>query len=250
MISRSVAVVEPGGRLRRVSSQPPLTLRQLTSEDRQVCVLCQVGSAAGPLSGDEVTLELTVCDGAAAELTASGSAIAQGLPGRAPSRLSSLVTVGAGASLCAEPPALIACEGSSVQVRVSIELAADATIRWRELIVLGRSGERGGAVGLRWSVRRSGAALFQQSVELTSPELTRWAGMLGPARVMASMFVSGPAVAARTLVDSPTAVCQRIDDQTVLLTVLDLDAAAAERRLAELSAAVEGLPVVTAPPRP
>jgi urease accessory protein len=250
VISRALALVEPGGRLRRVSSQPPLTLRQLSSEDRQVCVLCQVGSAAGPLSGDEVTLDLTVCEDARAELTASGSAIAQGLAGRPPSRLSALVTVGARASLCAEPPALIACEGSSVQIRVSIELAADATIRWRELIVLGRRDEPGGSVGLRWSVRRSGKAVFQQSVELTSPELTRWAGMLGPARVMASMFVSGPAVVARTLVDAPTAVCQRIDDQTVLLTVLDRDAAAAERRLAELSGAVEGLPVVTAPARP
>jgi urease accessory protein len=241
-----VAVVEPGGRLRRVSSQPPLTLRQLTAEDRQVCVLCQVGSAAGPLSGDEVTLDLTVGDDARAELTASGSAIAQGLAGRPASRLNALVKVGARASLCAEPPALIACAGSSVQVRVSIELAGDATIRWRELIVLGRRDEGGGSVELEWSVRRSGAALFRQAVELTSPELTRWAGMLGSARVMASMFVSGPAVVARTLVDSPTAVCQRVNDQTVLLTVLDSDAAEAQRRLAELSAAVEGLPAATA----
>ena len=250
MISRSVAVVEPGGRLRQVSSQPPLTLRQLAAEDRQVCVLCQVGSAAGPLSGDEVTLDLTVGDDARAELVASGSSIAQGLAGRPPSRLNAVVTVGSRASLCAEPPALIVCAGSAVQVRVAVELAADATIRWRELIVLGRSGEAGGSVALSWSVRRAGAAVFTQSVELTSPELTRWPGMLGPARVLASMFASGPALHARTLVDSPTAVCQRIDDQTVLLTVLDDDAAAAERRLAELGSAVEGLSVVTALERP
>lgn len=50
------------------------------------------------------------------------------------------------------------------------------------------------------------------------------------------LLISDPARTARTLVASPTAVAQRIDEHTVLVSVLDDDAAQARRALDELRA--------------
>ena len=61
VISSGRAVVEPGGVLRSVPAEPPLTMRQVFSRRRPgVCALCLVGSAAGPLAGDDVRFDLTV----------------------------------------------------------------------------------------------------------------------------------------------------------------------------------------------
>jgi urease accessory protein len=234
VITRSVAVVEAGGVLRTVSSRPPLTIRQVYSAQPDVCSLCLVGSAAGPLSGDEVVLDLTVLDGARANLISAGAAIAQGMPGCPPGRVLSAVSVGADAQLFAEPAPLIVSAGSSVEVMISLELAETALVRWRELVVLGRSGERGGAVRLDWSVRRSGRPVLIQSIDLTDAALVRWPGMLGQRRVISSALITGPGVIAATMIDAPTAMCQKIDDHTALITVLDVDAASAEHRLNEL----------------
>jgi urease accessory protein len=81
VIARSRAVVHPGGRLAGLSCQPPLTLRQVLTEEPGTCALCLVGSAAGPLPGDDLALVLEVAPGARATLQAAGAAIAQGRAG-------------------------------------------------------------------------------------------------------------------------------------------------------------------------
>jgi hypothetical protein len=52
--------------------------------------------------------------------------------------------------------------------------------------------------------------------------------------VLACALIAGPAAGPDTVVASPTAVAQRVDDHTLLVTVLDDDAARATRRLDEL----------------
>jgi urease accessory protein len=81
VIARSRAVVHPGGRLAGLSCQPPLTLRQVLAEEPGTCALCLVGSAAGPLPGDDLALVLEVAPGARATLQAAGASIAQGRAG-------------------------------------------------------------------------------------------------------------------------------------------------------------------------
>ena len=54
MISSGRAVVGSDGLLRSVHSRPPMTIRQVLSDDPGRCALCLVGSAAGPLAGDDV----------------------------------------------------------------------------------------------------------------------------------------------------------------------------------------------------
>ena len=66
---RTTAVVEAGGVLGELACAPPLTLRQVHGADRcgqGRCELCLVGTAAGPLAGDDLSICLTLRPGARA----------------------------------------------------------------------------------------------------------------------------------------------------------------------------------------
>jgi urease accessory protein len=247
VIATARAVIEVGGVLREAASQPPVTLRQVRGEDPGTCTVCVVGSAAGPLAGDRIELEVDVRPAARAALIATGASLAQGRsnfmessnvvgPSNVGGRLSTRLTVAEGARLSGEPAPLIVCAGSAVEVELDIRLAGTAALMWREILVLGRLGESPGTASLDWRVSRAGRPVLRQRIDLTNPALLRWPGMLAGAAVLASALVTGPDVRARTLIDSPTAVCQPIDDRTALITVLDPDAACAQHRLDRLLA--------------
>ena len=228
MIARSTAVVEPGGVLGRLECAPPLTLRRVRGEDPDVCELRLVGTAAGPLAGDDLMLSVRLRPGAAATLRAAGASVAQG--GGGERRLAIRAELGAGADLIAEPGTLIACAGSRIEVRVEVVLGAGARVDWRELIVLGRTGEPPGRVVLRWDVTRCGQPVLRQFARLgPGPR-----GLTAGKRVLACALISDPARPARTVVSSPLAVAQRVDEYTRLVSVLGDDAAGAVRLLGEL----------------
>jgi urease accessory protein len=229
VIARTTAVIEPGGVLGELACAPPLTLRQVHGEGR--CELRLVGTAAGPLAGDDLSIRLELRAGARATLRATGASVAQGRGGAA--ALAIRADLAEGADLVADPGALIVCRGSRVDVRLDLALGAGAAVDWRELIVLGRTGEPAGQATLRWNVTRLDRPVLRQFVDLdphADPPLT--AGR----RVLACALIAGPACAPRTVVASPTAVAQRIDDHTVLVTVLEDDAARATRQLDDLCA--------------
>ncbi len=234
MKAHTRAVVHPGGRLGELHCTPPLTVRRVRADRSDECALCLVGSAAGPLAGDELIAELTVEQGARATLTATGASIAQGRGGPAASMAWHL-NIGAGAHLTADPGPLIVCEGSRVDVEIAISLAADSHLEWRELVVLGRSTDvTPGAATIGWDVTRAGRPLLRQSVDLTGPD---WAHLIAGHRVLATALLTGPDVAARTVVHSRTSVAQQLDEHTVLLTVLGDSAAEVTRNLTALRAA-------------
>jgi urease accessory protein len=234
VIASTAATVGPGGRLEEVRCAPPLTLRRVRGDEADVCELCLIGTAAGPLAGDELSLTLEVRDGARAALRAAGAHLAQGRGGGSVASLSMAADVGARAELYADPGPLILCAGSRVDVSVRIALAGDADVEWRELIVLGRAGEPPGAATLRWDVTRGGRPVLRQLVDLADPVLRDWPGMTAGARVLGSALLAGPALTARTIVAAPTAVAQRLDQHAVLVTVLGRDAAETVRCLDEL----------------
>jgi urease accessory protein len=238
VIASASAVIGAGGRLGRVVSDPPLTLRRIHSDDPETCALALVGSAAGPLPGDEYSLTLTVEDSARATLCATGASIAQG-EGARPSLLRLSASVGAGSALVADPGALIVCAGSQVEVTVNLDLSVDAQVEWHETVVLGRTAESTpGAAGLSWDVRRDGRPVLVQRVDLRDPVVRRWA--IAGNRVLTTVLVSGPGVRAETVVASPTAVAQRIDAATVLITVLAADGASASTHTEALLRRVRG----------
>jgi len=197
--------------LRHVESAPPLTLRRVHGP-AGTAALCLVGSAAGPLAGDELRLTLDVHGDTT--LVAAGATIAQG----GASTVHTQVYVSA--SLRADPGPLIICAGARVDVTLDINLTAGATVQWHELLVLGRSGEPPGLATLRWNVTRDGQPLLRQYVDLTDPELLAWPGLLRGARTLATTLRVGPDVDARTVVHSPTDVTQRLADHATLRTTL------------------------------
>src|SRR6266542_3545204 len=117
MRAQASAVVDADGRLQHVASAPPLTLRRVHGAPG-VTALCLVGSAAGPLDGDELCLALDIH--APATLTAAGATIAQG----GASTLHTRVNVSG--ELDADPGPLIVCAGARVDVTLDIALTADA----------------------------------------------------------------------------------------------------------------------------
>lgn len=231
MIARTAAVIEPGGVLGELACAPPLTLRKVRGEDPGRCELRLVGTAAGPLPGDDLELCLQLKPGARAVLRATGSQLAQGRAGSgAAAALSVRAELGDGAFLDADPGPLIVCAGSRVDVRVELALGQGTVVRWRELIVLGRTGEPPGRVALRWDVTRCGQPVLRQFARLgPGPR-----GLTAGKRVLACALISDPARPARTVVSSPLAVAQRVDEYTRLVSVLGDDAAGAVRLLGEL----------------
>jgi urease accessory protein len=218
MIASATAVLAKGGRLTHVASQPPLTLRRLYDEDPDRCALGLVGTAAGPLPGDQLSLGLELRADAVGSLVAAGASIAQG-NGGVPARVRTTLTLADGAELDADPGPLIVCAGAAVEVDLDIELAPSAVLIWRETLVLGRSGERGGAVALHWNVSCGSRALLRQTLDLTDPVQTAWSGALGRHRIVTTELRvnAGPA---RTVVHSPTDVTQQISEVATLRTTL------------------------------
>jgi urease accessory protein len=221
VIAHARAVVRPGV-LAEVVSRPPLTLRQVRAGAGTVG-LCLVGTAAGPLAGDDLRLSVDVAAGARARLVAAGASIAQG----GASRMATDVRVGAEGCLYADPGALIVSAGARVDVELSLAVEPTATLTWREVVVLGRTGEPPGRATLRWDVTRGGTPLLRQHVDLADPALAGWPGMTAGCRVLVSELRIGPDVDARTVVHDETAVTHRLADGATLTTVLASSAAAA-----------------------
>ncbi|GAB2480231.1 urease accessory protein UreD [Jatrophihabitans fulvus] len=220
---RSSAVVATDGRVTLVSG-PPLTLRQVHHTPGADVTLCLVGSAAGPLAGDDLTLSLDVGAGMRVRLVATGASIAQGRGGP-PARVTMTASVAEGATLVADPGALVVAQGGRVEVAVTIAVGPDATLEWREVVALGRSRDTGrGDATIRWDVERDGRPVLRQVVR--SADVRH--------RVLATVLRTSPSLDARTVVASPTAVGQRIDGRTDLLTVLGDDAASVDEQLASL----------------
>jgi urease accessory protein len=225
VIAHARAAVRPGV-LAEVVSRPPITLRQVRAEAGTVG-LCLVGTAAGPLAGDDLRLSVDIAAGARAQLVAAGASIAQG----GASRMATDVHVGAGGRLDADPGALVVSAGACVHLGLSMALEPTAALTWREVIVLGRTGEPAGRATLRWNVTRGETPLLRQRVDLADPGLAFWPGMTAGCRVLLSELRIDPDVDARTVVHNGTAVTQRLADGATLTTVLAPSAAAAHRVL-------------------
>ncbi len=235
MIARTAAIVEPGGVLGELACAPPLTLRQVHSDVPGRLELRLVGTAAGPLAGDDLAMSLRLRPGARATLRATGASLAQG-DGQGAGTLWLRADLAEGSDLFADPGALIVCHRSRVDVRLELTLGRDVTLDWRELIVLGRTGEPPGAATLRWDVTRLGRPVLRQFVDLADPAWTAWGGVTAGRRVMACALIADPAGSPRTVVASPTAVAQRLADQVLLVTVLGDDAATTAAELDDLCA--------------
>ena len=174
-------------------SAPPLTLRPTGTARLSIA-----GSAAGPLGGDVLALDLRVERHAQVEVTsiAAGMALPSPRPDGQPSPWSRMhvdVHVAAAAHLHWHTEPLIVCAAARHITRTRVRLDAGATLRWREVVVLGRAGEAPGSVRAELTADLGGSPLLRHELRL-GPGERGWDGPAGTggARVVGSELVVGP----------------------------------------------------------
>jgi urease accessory protein len=234
MKARACARIAAGGVLAEVVSQPPLTLRRLHDPDRDVCALALVGSAAGPLDGDDLALAITLGPRARGRLLGVGATLALGSGGQS-ACLATRIVADEQVRFAGRPGPLIVSAAGRLTVDVQIRLAASAALEWTEVVVLGRTGETAGAVRLNWDVERAGRPLLRQVTDLTDPALRDWPGTIAGARVVATRLRVGPDVVAVTRAPTRMAATHALATDAELTTVLAPDALTAARTLAALA---------------
>ncbi|MGE3619142.1 MAG: urease accessory protein UreD [Acidimicrobiia bacterium] len=185
----ALAVAREGGRtvVRTLRSAPPLTLRWAQG------AVHLVGTAAGPLGGDDLLLRIAV--GPGARLVVRSVAASLVLPGPAgeASRLRVEVDLAGGAHLDLGLEPQIVAGGADHRATARVRMAEGATLRWRELTVLGRHGEEPGSLRSRLRVEREGRAVHDAEVAVGPawPTSTGPGGLAG-ARALGTLVVLGP----------------------------------------------------------
>jgi urease accessory protein len=119
-----------------------------------------VPTQAGPLDGDHDRVRMHVAAGATLVTVPIAATLA--LPGT--SRLEVEIVVEEGGRLILDEPPLIVAEHARVVRRVRIELAAGAVAAIRDVVVLGRAGERPGGIDSETRVTLDGRPLLHDAL--------------------------------------------------------------------------------------
>ncbi|MFF5180137.1 urease accessory protein UreD [Micromonospora sp. NPDC000316] len=216
-----------GTALVEVHGETPLLLRQTPARNGTPTVYV-VGGAAGPLAGDDLRLDIEVGPGAAVRVQTVAASVA--LPGRpgAVSRMVVRAVVHAGATLHWLPEQLVAAAGCAHLAESRVELAAEASLRWRDELICGRFGEEPGSAVVHTSVDYDDRPLLRQSLAV-GPHAPGWAGpaVLGGASATGSLLVvdpSSPAQPAQVWADGAVARLPLADGPATLWTATALDA--------------------------
>jgi urease accessory protein len=154
-----------------IRSEPPLTLR--STGDRVLLV----GSAAGPVGGDDLALDVVVGPGARLDLGTVAATLAWPGPHGRESTQTIAATVAEGGHLQWAPEPLVAVSGCRHRAVTRIELARAATACVTEEIVLGRRGEPPGDLVLDWRLERDGRPLVHHAERL-GPRAPGWGSMV------------------------------------------------------------------------
>ncbi|MCK7626343.1 urease accessory protein UreD [Streptomyces sp. RS10V-4] len=192
--ARITARADAGGttRLPVLDGGGPFALRHIQSHADQARV-CLIGAMHAPLGGDRLRIEATAEAGTSLRVTAAAATVA--LPGRTgdPATYDVHLTVGEGARLAWLPEPLISAEGSDLRMTTTIDLAPTARLVFREEQILGRSGERTGALRSRLTIRQHGRTLLDQETAY-GPGAPGWdsAAVLGGHRAIGQYLVAGP----------------------------------------------------------
>jgi urease accessory protein len=179
--------------------------------------------AAGPVGGDQLTLDIDVGPGSALVLTdISPTLLLPGPHGR-PSRSTTRVKVKDGATLVWLPEPLIAAANCNHFNDIRVELASTARLLIREELILGRCGEEPGSIQQRLQVRRGGQPLYHQNLHV-GPDAPGWnsAAVTATHRAVGSLLVVNPGQAwpINGLLLTDTAALLPLSGPAVLITAL------------------------------
>ncbi|MFE7233676.1 urease accessory protein UreD [Streptomyces sp. NPDC002405] len=149
-----------------------------------------VGTRAGLLAGDDLLVHISVGPGARLELIEPSGLVAYDHRGGT-SRWRARVDIAEDGELVWGGKPFVVGDGARVERSMDVALAAGARMLWRDTLVLGRSGERGGSVRATTHVTRDGHDLLVEDLDLTEPDLRELPGVLGPHRVIGSVTCLG-----------------------------------------------------------
>ena len=169
----------------------------MVASDPSVCRIGLLASTALLLGGDTVELEVVVGPGARLELFDVAATVAYHGRGRS-ARWRLLVEVGARASLRYAGQPLIVADGADVRRTTDLTVASDAHVQLREVLVLGRAGERGGALETATVLRSGDRDRWVEEQQLRVDSDRSRPGLLGTHRVVDTVLSLGwpfPAVA-------------------------------------------------------
>jgi urease accessory protein len=205
--------------LRPVHTWPTASLLEAGHGDR----LCLLSSAAGPLGGDDVTLDLTVRSGACLTVVSAAASVALAGPASQWSAMTVRARVEAGASLQWMPEPLVVAAGSQHRSHAVLDLASSAIVTWRDVVVLGRHDGGSGRAWIRMTADLDGTPLLRHELRL-GPGTPAWDGPagIGDARVVASLLWAHPDLEVAAVAD-PDAGVFPLDGPAALAVALGRD---------------------------
>lgn len=185
--SAAVSTALSGGRtiLPLLRSDPPLTLRQTGPHTVHL-----VSTAAGPLGGDHLSLDLDVAPGTRLEIGSIASTLV--LPGDGESLSVITARVGEGAVLSFAPEPTVLAAGCAHRMVVRLTLAEGARARWREEIIFGRYGEAPGRCVAGFDAMVEGRPLLRQELTVGDPSLDGSSAIYGSARCVGTTLLAAP----------------------------------------------------------
>lgn len=184
-----------------IRSEPPFAIRRCG--DRVVVA----GSAASPVGGDRLSLDVVVGAGATLDLGTVAATLVW--PGAEPARstMSTSCVVGEGAHLDWRPEPTVSVAGSDHVITTRVELSASATCRLVDELSLGRHGEPSGALEWRLRVERDDRVLVHHA-ERFGPDVAGFGSVVGVGsarHVCSAVLVGIEPGRARTRLDGATA---------------------------------------------
>lgn len=225
--ARAAVEIGPGRhgttRLTAVRSVPPLGVRMAGGD------VHLLGTAAGPMGGDDLGLVVTVAPDTAATVRSVAATVVLPGDGR-PSRQSFAIEVQARARLHWAPEPVVVATGSDHRVDTAVDLAPDADLVFVDRLVRGRTGEVGGHLASTVRIERGGEVLVHHGLDT---HRSAWSGKSvgGTCRALGLVVLVGhPArgVVARV---TPDLAVQRLGDDLVVAIALADDALDLDRLL-------------------
>jgi urease accessory protein len=172
-----------------VRSEPPLAVR--AAGDRVLLL----GSAAAPVGGDELALDVVVGPGARLALGSVAATMAWPSPRGDASSQWVRASVGAGGLLRWVPEPLVLVAGCRHRSTTTVSLAAGAAAWIVEEVALGRRGEPSGDLTMSWRVERDGQPVVHHAERL-GPGAPGWGSAVATAghrHLLAAVGVGAPA---------------------------------------------------------
>ena len=194
-------------------------------------------TAASPVGGDELALDVLVGPGASATVGSIGAMLVWPAPVPTGSSMDTTVTLGHGAHLVLAPEPTISVAGSHHRATTRVDLAEDATCELVEEYSLGRSGEHPGTIATSWRVERGGTPLFHHDETLGAlAESGSTSVGVGRARHVVTVLIVGepPGAAATSVLGGGMAARLPIADDAFVLLGAGVDRPTVRRLVAGL----------------